>query len=131
MKKIKEYIATLEESTESTLDRDTVIEELKALTTRGSGERRGQLAGLSLDQMSDEQLKRELINSKSVLYKATQRNAGEDTIARNQARVDAAEAEKAKRTPEPEAKEEIADADAEAKETVYADDVDAETANEL
>jgi len=58
---------------------------------------RGQLAGLTLEEMTDEQLKREIINAKSVLYKAKQRGASEETIAANQARVDAALAEKAKR----------------------------------
>lgn len=58
---------------------------------------RGQLAGIALVDMSDEQLKRELINANSVLYKAKQRGASEETIAVNQARVDAANAEKAKR----------------------------------
>lgn len=58
---------------------------------------RGQLAGLALEEMSDEQLKREIINANSVLYKAKQRGASEETIAANQARVDAAHAEKAKR----------------------------------
>jgi len=60
---------------------------------------RGQLAGLTLEEMTDEQLKREIINAKSVLYKAKQRGASEETIAANQARVDAALAEKAKRAP--------------------------------
>ena len=60
---------------------------------------RGQLAGIALEDMTDEQLKRELINANSVLYKAKQRGASEETIAANQARVDAAKAEKAKRTP--------------------------------
>lgn len=60
---------------------------------------RGQLAGIALEDMTDEQLKRELINANSVLYKATQRGAQQDTIDANQARVDAAKAEKAKRTP--------------------------------
>ena len=60
---------------------------------------RGQLAGLSLEEMTDEQLKRELINANSVLYKAQQRGASAETIAANQARVDAAKAEKAKRAP--------------------------------
>ena len=59
---------------------------------------RGQLAGIALEDMTDEQLKRELINANSVLYKAKQRGASEETIAANQARVDAAKAEKAKRT---------------------------------
>ena len=58
---------------------------------------RGQLAGIALEDMTDEQLKRELINANSVLYKAQQRGASDETIAANQARVDAAKAEKAKR----------------------------------
>lgn len=59
---------------------------------------RGQLAGIALEDMTDEQLKREIINANSVLYKAKQRGAGEETIAANEARVEAAKAEKAKRT---------------------------------
>ena len=62
---------------------------------------RGQLAGITLEDMTDEQLKRELINANSVLYKAKQRGASEETIAANQARVDAVKAEKAKRTGTP------------------------------
>lgn len=62
---------------------------------------RGQLAGIALEDMTDEQLKRELINANSVLYKAKQRGASEETIAANQARVDAAKAEKARRAPVP------------------------------
>ncbi len=58
---------------------------------------RGQLHGLTLEEMSDEQLKRETINANSVLYKAKQRGAAEETIAANQARVDAVNAEKEKR----------------------------------
>ena len=58
---------------------------------------RGQLAGIAIEDMTDEQLKREIINANSVLYKAKQRGAAEDVIAKNQARVDAAMAEKAKR----------------------------------
>ena len=60
---------------------------------------RGQLAGISLEDMTDEQLKRELINANSVLYKAKQRGATPETIAANEARVEAAKAEKAKRAP--------------------------------
>ena len=56
---------------------------------------RGQLAGIALEDMTDEQLKRELINANSVLYKAKQRGASEETIAANAARVEAAKAEKA------------------------------------
>lgn len=60
---------------------------------------RGQLAGIAIEDMTDEQLKREIINAKSVLYKAKQRGATEEVIAANQARVDAAMAEKEKRHP--------------------------------
>lgn len=90
---------------------------------------RGQLAGIALEDMTDEQLKRELINSKSVLYKATQRGAGEATIAANQARVDAAVAEKEKR----QALKKAEKAE-EASEEVYdeaTDSVDEETAAEI
>ena len=66
---------------------------------------RGQLAGIAIADMTDEQLKRELINANSVLYKAKQRGASEEVIAANQARVDAAKAEKAKRHPAVEAVE--------------------------
>jgi len=82
--------------------------------------RRGQLYGIALADMTDEQLKREIINANSVLYKAKQRGASEETIAANQARVDAAKAEKAKRTPAP----------VEAEEAVEGE-TDAETAAEV
>lgn len=81
---------------------------------------RGQLAGIALEDMTDEQLKREIINANSVLYKAKQRGAAAEVIAKNEARVEAAKAEKAKRTPA------IAVAAAEAPETedaVYSDAV--------
>lgn len=122
-KSVKEVIAHFEATEGDTVDKAEVLEALNSLPSRkGSGQRRGQLAGLSLDQMSDEQLKREVINANSVLYKAKQRGAGEDTIEKNQARVDAALEEKAKRAPEAPAKEE-------ATEGVY--EVDADAANEL
>lgn len=75
-------------------DKFTVEVEMPAVEKKP----RGQLAGIALEDMTDEQLKRELINANSVLYKAKQRGASEETIAANQARVDAAKAEKAKRT---------------------------------
>lgn len=62
---------------------------------------RGQLAGIALADMTDDQLKREIINANSVLYKAKQRGASEEIIAANQARVDAAKAEKAARAGTP------------------------------
>ena len=61
---------------------------------------RGQLAGVALEDMTFEQVKREVINSGSVLYKAKQRGATEVTIAANQARYDAALARKAELSPE-------------------------------
>lgn len=80
---------------------------------------RGQLAGIALEDMTDEQLKREIINAGSVLYKATKRGADAETIAKNQARLDAAKAEKAKRHPVVEATE------------VSEGDIDADTAEEV
>ena len=84
----------------------TVPEGLKAGDTftlevevPASTKKRGQLAGIAIADMTDEQLKREIINASSVLYKAKQRGASEETIAANQARLDAAKAEKAKRAP--------------------------------
>lgn len=88
---------------------------------------RGQLAGIALEDMTDEQLKREIINANSVYYKAKQRGAAEDIIAANKARVDAAKAEKAKRQPVPETVE--ADNVAEALEADVT--VDTETAEEI
>lgn len=64
---------------------------------RPAAQRRGQLAGLEISDMTDEQLKREKINASSVLYKATKRGAGVETISKNQARVDAVKAELLKR----------------------------------
>lgn len=81
---------------------------------------RGQLAGIAIEDMTDEQLKREIINANSVLYKAKQRGAAEEVIAKNQARVDAAMAEKAKRQGTKAVAEEVAD-----------EACDAETAAEL
>ncbi len=80
---------------------------------------RGQLAGIALADMTDEQLKREIINANSVLYKAKQRGASEEVIAANQARVDAAKAERDSRHPAPVAEE------------AATEETDAETAAEV
>ena len=80
---------------------------------------RGQLAGIALADMTDDQLKREIINASSVLYKSKQRGASEELIAANQARLDAAKAEKAARAGTP----------AEAEGDVYA--ADEEIASEV
>lgn len=87
---------------------------------------RGQLAGIALEDMTDEQLKREIINANSVLYKAKQRGAAEETIAANQARVDAAKAEQAKRQGVKAATSEAPNV-----EGALGSEVDAETAEEM
>lgn len=120
---VSQFVQFLEESPDATLDKAYVVETLKEISNRpaSSGQRRGQLAGLTLEDMSDEQLKREIINAKSVHYKAVQRGASAETIEKNQARVDAALAEKARRTPEAPVVEEVA---TEGSEEVYAEGTD-------
>lgn len=59
--------------------------------------KRGVLAGIELADMTDDQLKREITNAKSVLYKATKRGASDELLVAHQDRVDAAMAEKAAR----------------------------------
>lgn len=89
---------------------------------------RGQLAGIALEDMTDDQLKREIINANSVLYKAKQRGASEETIAANEARVEAAKAEKAKRAGTPKVDEEAPNLEAAMEgESVY----DEEAASEM
>jgi len=66
---------------------------------KNSGKPRGVLKGIDLEDMTDDQLKREIINASSVLYKAKQREAAPEIIEANQARLDAAKAVKAKREP--------------------------------
>lgn len=61
--------------------------------------RRGQLAGIPIEEMTDEQLAREIINANSCLTKAVKRGADASTIAKNTERLDAAKAERAKRKP--------------------------------
>lgn len=74
--------------------------------------RRGKLAGLSLSEMTDEQLKTEIINASSVLAKAKKRGAAEETILLAEARLAAAKEEKASRpsmAPKSRKKEETVD----------------------
>jgi len=54
-----------------------------------------------IEEMSKEELKREIINAGSVLYKAQKRGADEEIIAKNQERVDAAKALMAEKFPKP------------------------------
>lgn len=55
---------------------------------------RGSLSGISLAEMTDEQVRRELVNAKSVLYKAQKKEAALEIIEAAEARVNAALAEK-------------------------------------
>lgn len=90
---------------------------------------RGKVSGIALEDMTDDELKVEATNAKSVLYKAKKREADADTIAKNEARVAAVEAEKARRkalsTPEGTTVEET-DSNENTDESV-----DSETANEI
>ena len=78
---------------------------------RPAPQRRGVLAGIALEDMTDEQLKIEIRNAKSVLYKAEKRNAPAETLLNNQARLDAALAENAKREEAKAPKEDSAEED--------------------
>lgn len=127
-------IPALPEGKKKWAEGDTFVVTIEAPTPEKK--QRGQLAGIALVDMTDDQLKREIINANSVLYKAKQRGASEETIAANQARVDAAQAEKAKRqgvkatTTDTPAVEEALATTEEATESVYAE-TDAETAAEM
>jgi len=57
-----------------------------------------------IEEMTKEELKREITNANSVLYKATKRGADQEIIDRNQARLDAAKALMAEKFP-PEVRE--------------------------
>ncbi len=57
--------------------------------TGNKGQRRGQLTGIEIADMTLDQLKRAKINANSVLYKARQRGASDEIIAANQERYDA------------------------------------------
>lgn len=54
-----------------------------------------------IDEMTKEELKREIINAGSVLYKAKKRGAAEEIIQKNQERIDAAKALMAEKFPKP------------------------------
>lgn len=65
------------------------------------GGRRAQREVKPIEEMTKEELKREIINAGSVLYKAQKRGADEEIIAKNQARLDAAKALMAEKFPKP------------------------------
>lgn len=80
---------------------------LESIQSRPKAQRRGQLAGIPLEEMTLEQLKREKINASSVLYKAIKRGASPETIAKNQARLDAVNARIQELNPKTAAEEEV------------------------
>lgn len=61
--------------------------------------RRAQREAKPIDEMTKEELKREIINAGSVLYKAKKRGAAEEIIQKNQERIDAAKALMAEKFP--------------------------------
>lgn len=65
------------------------------------GSRRAQRDVKPIEEMTKEELKREIINAGSVLYKAQKRGAAEEIIQKNQERLDAAKALMADKFPKP------------------------------
>lgn len=65
------------------------------------GGRRAKHDNKPIDEMTKEELKREIINAGSVLYKAKKRGAAEEIIQNNQGRLDAARALMAEKFPKP------------------------------
>lgn len=89
---------------------------------------RGILHGIAIEDMTDEQLKREIINANSVLYKAKLRGAKAEIIEANEARAAAAKAERDKRVGTivkgvAVAEEDYAESDESVGETVYNEEV--------
>lgn len=106
---------------EGVVSGDTFVVEVEApKRAKGTGSGKGQLVGLTLEEMTDLQLKREIVNAGSVLYKATKRGAPAATIEANQIRLDAARAEKASRAPIVAVEEEVAS------DEIYVDETAAE-----
>lgn len=65
------------------------------------GSRRAKHDIKPIDEMTKEELKREIINAGSVLYKAKKRGADEEIIQKNQERLDTARALMAEKFPKP------------------------------
>lgn len=63
--------------------------------------RRAQREVKPIEEMTKEELKREIINAGSVLYKAQKRGAAEEIIQKNQERLDAAKALMVEKFPRP------------------------------
>lgn len=77
---------------------DTFVIEVEVPSGRGHSRRNNK----PIEEMTREELKREIINAGSVLYKAQKRGADDDVIARNQERLEAARALMAEKFPKPE-----------------------------
>lgn len=65
------------------------------------GGRRAKHDSKPIDEMTKEELKREIINAGSVLYKAKKRGAAEEIIQKSQERLDTAKALMADKFPKP------------------------------
>jgi hypothetical protein len=65
---------------------------------------RGAVAGIPLDEMTDDQLKIEYRNANSVFYKAKKANKNQDTITKSETRLEACKAEMEKRGIQPTAR---------------------------
>lgn len=65
------------------------------------GGRRAQRDIKPIDEMTKEELKREIINAGSVLYKSQKRGAAEEIIQKNKERLDAARALMTEKFPKP------------------------------
>ncbi|MNG92703.1 hypothetical protein D3C79_516440 [compost metagenome] len=102
--------------TEAAEDATFTKEEVLAAITNikeNKGKNRGTLAGVSVSEMNLEQIKQELRNANSVLYKAKKRGASAELIAQHEERVEAAKARKAELDPKPEVSTEGVDGNAE------------------
>lgn len=102
IKEVRTYAAlekTVSESPEGTTY--TKEEVLAAITNikNNKGKNRGVLAGIAVSEMTDDQLKIELRNANSVLYKAKKRGADAELITKHEQRVETVKAEIAARKP--------------------------------
>ena len=74
-----------------------VVTENKETEVKKVFVRRGKLAGLEIGQMTDSQLRTEIVNAKSVLTKSKAKGSTAEKLEPMQARVDAAVAERDRR----------------------------------
>ncbi len=128
----KKDIAALPDANQTETVNETVTETVTetAVPAEKVFARRGKLEGLELTKMTDDQLRVELVNSKSVVAKATARKASPDKIALAKVRVAEAEAEKASRPTMAKKVKEVKEEVKEVKEEVVTETVYAEDATE-